>query len=79
MDVSWVISLLLGLPVAALTILKIIDWCRKRSACGMADNHDEQRTGDSMRAEEQPSPAEPAEQAMAQIIRQAELAAAVDI
>lgn len=77
MDVSWVISLLLGLPVAMLATLKIIDWCKKRRAGNRAVQNEEQHNGEHT-IKEQPSLAEPADQAIDPIIRQAELAADVD-
>ena len=77
MDVSWLMSLLLGLPVAFLASLKIIDRCKKRRASNLAVQNGEQHNEEHI-IKEQPSLAEPVDQAIDSIIRQAELAVEVD-
>lgn len=77
MDVSWMISLLLGLPVAVLALLKIIDWCKKRLSTNRTAHRGEQ-LGKADIIREEPSLMEPVDQAITPIIRQAELAAEVD-
>lgn len=75
MDVSLMLSLLLGLPEVVLAALKIIDWCRKSRDSNLADNYGEV----SPRKIEEPSAsAAPADQAIAPLIRQAELAVEVE-
>lgn len=77
MDVSWLISFILGLPVAVLATLKIIDRYKKRRASNRAIQNGEQHNGEHT-LKEQPPLAEPADQDIASIIRQAELAAEIE-
>lgn len=76
MDVSWLISLLLGLPVAVLATLKIIDWSKKRQSGNRAAPRGEQ-LGRELLTQEESSPVEPVDQAIAFIICQVELAAEI--
>ena len=75
MDISLGLSFLLGLPVAVLATLKIIDWCRKRRDSNLADNYGEDST---RKAEELSASATPTDQTIAPLIRQAELVAEVE-
>ena len=77
MDVSLLLSFILGLPVAILATLKIIDWCKKRQVGNRAIQDGEQGGGERA-IQEQPTSSEPVDQAIASIINQAEIAAAVD-
>ena len=75
MDVSIVISIILGLPVAVLATLKIIDWWKKRRA-GNRTFHDGEQGGEGsiIKEGEQLSPTVPADHAIEPIISQAEMA-----
>ena len=80
MDVSWVISLILGLPVAVLALLKIIDWSKKRQAGDRMAHCEEPSEIDLIiKVEEYLSPEATAGQGLVPIIRQAELAADVEM
>jgi hypothetical protein len=69
MDVSLLVSLVLGLPAAVLATLKIIDWWKKRRAI----------KAKAATMEQDATPLNtPAGQGIAPIIRQVEIAAEVD-
>jgi hypothetical protein len=62
MDISWLMSFLLGLPVAMLALLKTIDWCKKRQAGDRAARRREQLGREPVMKEEAFS-VEPVDQA----------------
>lgn len=76
MDVSVLISFLLGLPVAVLATLQVLDWRKKRRAGKQQAPQQKQAGRDPLLKDEDPPT--PADQAIAAIICQAELAAEID-